>query len=393
MAFSALDTSQNSRHLIACLTTNGIQAIGRYYTKRRSNPKILTADEAQRLSAAGIRIWAVYQNRHRLPGDFSPTKGRQEAEDALDYARNVIRQPTGSAIYFSADFDASQRVFDSAIRPHFEAIKAAFAAAGNPYRIGVYSSGAVCKSLLDAGLVQLTWLSQSGRFRGTPEFKASRRWNIFQHLPVSGFCNFADDIDPDDINGANGDFGGFLLQQPPAHAVAAGGAVAAAAEHRSTLQDTLDAIGFAKVIVSLKSAAPTAAAGAAMGVRRAAPIGRQAMEDALEKYFVAPDPQQTASLAAAATLHSGRSFRRPQSLQSRRVRVYPNLGLALGTVDRTQVGALAADARVARVELAPELSLIRPVAQRPAKRAAAPTWGIPGSGRTSSGRPDSQART
>jgi len=95
----------------------------------------------------------------------------------------VINQPTGSCIYFSADFDASQNTFNSAIRPHFEAISAAFAAAGNPYRIGVYASGAVCHSLLDAGLVQLTWLSQSSGFRGTPEFKASRRWNILQALP------------------------------------------------------------------------------------------------------------------------------------------------------------------------------------------------------------------
>jgi peptidoglycan hydrolase-like protein with peptidoglycan-binding domain len=134
-----------------------------------------------------------------------------EAEDALDYARSVIQQPIGSAIYFSADFDASQTTLNNAIRPHFQAIAAVFAAAGNPYRIGVYSSGLVCKSLLDAGIVQLTWLSQSGGFRGTPEFKQSRRWNILQRLGVRNFCEFDDEIDPDEINTAIGDFGGFLL--------------------------------------------------------------------------------------------------------------------------------------------------------------------------------------
>jgi hypothetical protein len=180
MAFAALDTSQNSRNLIGCMKERGITAIGRYYTKRRTNSKILTSEEARRVSERGIKIWPVYQNRHRQPVDFSAVKGKQEAEDALDYAKNVINQPTGSCIYFSADFDASQATFNGAIRPHFEAISAAFAAAGNPYRIGVYSSGAVCQSLLDAGLVQLTWLSQSGGFRGTPKFKASRRWNILR---------------------------------------------------------------------------------------------------------------------------------------------------------------------------------------------------------------------
>jgi glycoside hydrolase-like protein/putative peptidoglycan binding protein/CHAP domain-containing protein len=230
MAFAALDTSQNSRNLIACMRERGITAIGRYYTKRRTNSKILTADEARRLSDAGIRTWVVYQNRHREPVDFSPVKGKLEAEDALDYAKNVINQPAGSGIYFSADFDASQATFNSAIRPHFEAIAAAFAAAGNPYRIGVYSSGAVCKGLLDAGLVELTWLSQSGGFRGTPEFKASRRWNILQALPVKHFCDFDNDVDPDEINASSGDFGGFLLQaaQPMGLAAARLEGVAAA---------------------------------------------------------------------------------------------------------------------------------------------------------------------
>ena len=211
MAFAALDTSQNSRKLVACMKDEGIKAIGRYYTKTRTNTKILTVDEARLLSNAGIRIWVVYQNRHRQPVDFSPVKGKREAEDALDYARNVIKQPAGSAIYFSADFDASSDELKSAIRPHFDAIAAAFAAAGNPYRIGVYSSGLVCKSLLDAGVVKLTWLSQSSGFRGTRAFKASRRWNILQALPVKGFCKFRDDVDPDQINDDNGDFGGFLL--------------------------------------------------------------------------------------------------------------------------------------------------------------------------------------
>jgi hypothetical protein len=212
MAFTALDTSQNSRNLIPCMRDKGISAVGRYYTKRRTNSKILTADEARRLSDAGITIWTVYQNRHREAVDFSSVKGKQEAEDALDYARNVVNQPVGSGIYFSADFDASETTFNTSIRPHFEAIVAAFVAAGNPYRIGVYGSGAVCKSLLEASLVQLTWLSQSGGFRGTADFKRSRRWNILQALPVANFCDFDDEVDPDEINNDIGDFGGFSLR-------------------------------------------------------------------------------------------------------------------------------------------------------------------------------------
>lgn len=211
MGVNALDTSQNSRRYIKCLRDAGVSAIGRYYTRRRTNPKILTAEEARLLSAAGIRIWPVYQNMHRSPEDFSAAKGNSEAHDALDYATNVIHQPVGSGIYFSADFDVEDRDLQQAIRPHFEAIAAAFAAAGSPYKIGVYSSGAVCRDLLDRGLVQLTWLSQSSAFRGTREFKASRRWNILQAMPVRNFCGFDDEIDPDTLNPDLADFGGFLL--------------------------------------------------------------------------------------------------------------------------------------------------------------------------------------
>jgi glycoside hydrolase-like protein len=212
MAFAALDTNQNSIPTIPCMKAQGITAIGRYYTRNRSNEKILKPDEAQRLSEAGIKIWPVYQNRHLLQVDFSSAKGKEEAEDALDYAQHVINQPLGSGIYFSVDFDASQATYNKAILPHFRAIAAAFAAAGDPYGIGVYGSGAVCKALLDAGLVQLTWLSQSSGFRGTAAFKASRRWNILQALPVRGFCNFDDDVDPNTLNADIGDFGGFLLE-------------------------------------------------------------------------------------------------------------------------------------------------------------------------------------
>lgn len=228
MTFAALDTNQNSTPRISCMKSQGIIAIGRYYTRNRSNPKILKPDEARRLSEAGTKIWPVYQNRHRLQVDFSADKGKQEAEDALDYAKHVINQPVGSGIYFSADFDASEAIYNNAILPHFKAIAAAFAAAGNPYRIGVYSSGAVCKALLDAGIVQLTWLSQSSGFRGTPAFKASRRWNILQTLPIPGFCNFDDNVDPNTVNPDIGDFGAFLLGQPAVAQLTAEGLVLAA---------------------------------------------------------------------------------------------------------------------------------------------------------------------
>jgi subtilisin len=81
-------------------------------------------------------------------------------------------------------------------------------------------------------------------------------------------------------------------------------------------------------------------------------------------------------LAVSANRHASQRFKRSEPSLARRVRVYPNLGLALGNVTAAQADALANDERVEQVEKAPELSLIRPVAARPAKLGLAPSWGI-----------------
>lgn len=76
-----------------------------------------------------------------------------------------------------------------------------------------------------------------------------------------------------------------------------------------------------------------------------------------------------ASLAASAADRS-----RPTKVDG--ARVYPNLGVVYGTVDRAGLAALRADTRVRAVRAAPQLSLIRPVGRQAAAAAAVPPWGI-----------------
>jgi subtilisin len=131
----------------------------------------------------------------------------------------------------------------------------------------------------------------------------------------------------------------------------------------SRLDETLANVGYAKVIVSL--AKPTAAA-----------ISRSASEDTLQSRFIIPSEAQSASLATAALRFASRRTRGAAAPPQPRVRVYPHLGLALGFADQSGVAALRSDRQVQQVEEAPELSLIRPVAARPAKTPATVTWGI-----------------
>ncbi len=57
-------------------------------------------------------------------------------------------------------------------------------------------------------------------------------------------------------------------------------------------------------------------------------------------------------------------------------RFFENLGVMLGSVDLVGLKALDSDRNVSRVDLAPEFSLIRPVATAKAAIAAGPTWGL-----------------
>jgi subtilisin len=130
----------------------------------------------------------------------------------------------------------------------------------------------------------------------------------------------------------------------------------------SAIDETVAAIGFAKVIVSLKSTAVTGLAATT--------------ETNIENHFMIPDKMQAETLAASAVMLASRKFKQTESPASRRVRVYQHLGLAVGYVDASGLASLEADPKVANVAKAPELSLIRPVVAEAAKLTAGTSWGI-----------------
>ena len=124
-------------------------------------------------------------------------------------------------------------------------------------------------------------------------------------------------------------------------------------------------LGYAKVIVALKSQAAAASTPAA------------ATEADFGAHFVVPSEPQAERLAFVAMRAASRKFQRSTPVEKRKVRVYPHLGLAIGYVNRQGATSLAADGRVETLTSAPEMSLIRPVAlQAAAPPTAAPTWGI-----------------
>lgn len=136
-----------------------------------------------------------------------------------------------------------------------------------------------------------------------------------------------------------------------------------------SVESTLDALGVAQVIVTLKSV--PLGAGAAMTA--ASP----AMSDVTRHFRTSEESQPGALAAANAGRHASKAALEGGKVQAPPAcRVYNNLGLVLGTIDKEGLAGLKSDPEVDTINEAPHVSLIRPVSAEPAAAATGPTWGI-----------------
>ena len=204
-----IDTNHRTTAKLGCLASAGVSAIIRYYARFTNQPeKRLTRSEAEAIRDAGMSIAVVHQAAGDHAGAFSHDSGVADATYARNFGATAIGQPAGSAIYFGVDFDAKEPDVSNRIVPYFQAVRNILTASDHlpKYKVGVYGDGVTLKTLLDAGLVDFTWISQSVGFPGTRQFKASNRWTLFQHLS-SSICSL--DLDVNDLNPAGADFGAF----------------------------------------------------------------------------------------------------------------------------------------------------------------------------------------
>lgn len=129
----------------------------------------------------------------------------------------------------------------------------------------------------------------------------------------------------------------------------------------ANIEEQLKAFGSAQVLVILKQPAQFEQAAAAIG-----------------KHFHNAEASPLTSIAAGLSLRRGGGSRAAKVKLPPAMRVYPNLGLAFGTVDKEGLAALRKDkGTVKKVVSAPIFSLIRPRAVRAsAKPKTSVTWGI-----------------
>lgn len=127
----------------AGLKAAGVVAVGRYLGfKTQGWSKCLTPDELQAIHAAGLSVVLIWESDPTSEGYFNYAKGVADAKLAVEEAA-YLGVPKGTAIYFTADYDAQPSDMPVIIS-YFEGVRAGLA---GQYLVGAYGSYSVLEAL------------------------------------------------------------------------------------------------------------------------------------------------------------------------------------------------------------------------------------------------------
>jgi len=176
------------------LINGGYTFVGRYLGSH------LTSEEKNRITSGGLYIVSLYEGNPVNIDYFTAQQGRTDATRAIEKAQS-LGQPSGTPIYFTVDYDASDSDVRGGIRIYLQAIKAVFEERGNPYKLGLYGSGAVLTYFRNT--YTYTWLAGSPAWRGSSNYTG---WSIKQYNNNTTIGSGSGQIiiDKDESNGSAG---------------------------------------------------------------------------------------------------------------------------------------------------------------------------------------------
>ncbi len=187
-----------------------IKFICRYFSETNlpTTNKVLELEEAQIISNKGFDIVSIYQDGSGL-SQYQGENLVKDPEKAYMCAR-AVNQPGGSAIYFSVDnIDPSLQQIETYIVPYFEAVKTYLNAQPVKYKIGVYGTGLVCRTIKqEYGLADYSWLAASTGTTGSAAYNDPTLYDIKQFTNQPSFNGTIFDRD---VSGYNVDFGQWSL--------------------------------------------------------------------------------------------------------------------------------------------------------------------------------------
>ncbi|ASA24611.1 DUF1906 domain-containing protein [Paenibacillus donghaensis] len=127
----------NTTTKASCMVSSGLTFVGRYYkpSVAGSYEDRLQKPEAQTISNAGMSIFSIYQYDARSTASFTSAQAHTDGATAVNQAV-AAGQPTGTAIYFAVDYDATASDLSNIIVPYFKIVKTYLDSYG--YQLGVY---------------------------------------------------------------------------------------------------------------------------------------------------------------------------------------------------------------------------------------------------------------
>lgn len=149
--YLGVDYAARNDQVYPAFKAAGVGFVVRYLCPTRY-PKLLTRDEAEALSRAGLNIVSVWQDTANRADWFTAQRGAAEGASALA-AAEAVGQPAGTPIYFAVDFDAQPEHLP-AIKAYLEAVKVGLQGA---YPAGLYGGYRVVEAFAD----EVFWLWQT----------------------------------------------------------------------------------------------------------------------------------------------------------------------------------------------------------------------------------------
>lgn len=190
------DADVDCSDVAAAAYAAGARFVCRYY-------KNLSLVEAQALSDAGLKIVGIWETtaKRSLGGALA---GTVDGRAALAAAQS-LRQPVGSAIAATVDFDAT-KAEESVVLSYLQAFKACVGG----YTLIVYANGAICDAATAAKIADHPWLAGGMGMRGSREFLASGAAMIVQDVGDKRGLSLGINIDTDTADDGV-DFGAWSL--------------------------------------------------------------------------------------------------------------------------------------------------------------------------------------
>lgn len=188
----ACDCAKQLSYKEACaLYAAGYKYVGRYLTgsirgfRGRPVPKHLSLEEFRSISAAGLRVFLIFQEAtgHNIK-TFNGIQGTIDGRKALK-ALKSLKIPRGAVIYFSVDCDPFESQVKLRLVPYFREVCNVLRPAG--YRVGIYGPRLACSGVLEAGYATLCFVNDTTPlYHGNLAQRMPRNWAFDQFYELSG---------------------------------------------------------------------------------------------------------------------------------------------------------------------------------------------------------------